>query len=98
MRTVNRRGRIFIWVILGIALGSISLVMAELSPTCQTLAKKFADSPDSLSADALVQFQTCVHSELRNRGVDKVDMQQAPTPAPPSKAFVGPGGITIPFR
>jgi hypothetical protein len=98
MRNVKRRGRILIWVMVGIALGSVSLVMAEQSPTCQTLAKKFADSPDSLSADALIQFQTCIHTELRNRGVDKVDMQQAPAPAPPSKAFVGPGGVTIPFR
>jgi hypothetical protein len=98
MRNVKRHGQILIWVVLGIALGSVSLVTAELSPACQTLAKKFADSPNSLNADALVQFQTCIHTELRSRGVDKVDMQQTPQPAPPSKAFVGPGGVTIPFR
>jgi hypothetical protein len=97
MRIVDRRRRILTWVFLGMALGSLSLAAADPSPACRALAKQFADSPDALNGDALIQFQTCIHTELKKRGVDGADIwpQQPP---PPSKGFVGPGGITIPFR
>jgi hypothetical protein len=97
MRIVDRRRRILTWVLVGMALGSLSLAAADPSPACRALAKRYADSPDALNADALIQFQTCIHTELRKRGVDAADIQPQQS-QPPSKAFVGPGGITIPFR
>jgi hypothetical protein len=98
MRIVGRRRQLLIWVLLGVAFGSLSLAAADLSPACRTLAKQFADAPDALNADALIRFQTCIHTELRNRGVDTGDTQPPPQPRPPSKSFIGPGGIVIPFR
>src|SRR5882724_12421210 len=96
MRIVDRRRQILIWALLGVAFGSLSLAVADPSPACQALAKQFADSPDALNADALIHLQTCIHTELKKRGMDEVDTR--PQPSPPSKGFIGPGGITIPFR
>jgi len=98
VRIVDRRRQIFIWALLGIAFGILSLAAADLSPTCRALARQFADSPDALNADALIHFQTCIHTELKRRGMDAADTQSQQTPRPPSKGFIGPGGITIPFR
>jgi hypothetical protein len=96
MRIVDRQRQILLWVLLGVAFGSLSLAAADSSPACQALAKQFADSPDALNADALIHLQTCIHTELKKRGMDEVDTR--PQPSPPSKGFIGPGGITIPFR
>jgi len=96
MWIVDRRRQVLIWVFLGVGLGSLSLAAADLSPACWALAKQFADSPDALNADALIQFHTCLHTELKKQGMDAADPR--PQPPPPSKGFVGPGGITIPFR
>lgn len=98
MRIVGRRRQLLIWVLLGVAFGSLSLAAADLSPACRTLAKQFADAPEALTEDALIRFHACIHTALKNRGMDKADTQPPPEPPPPSKAFVGPGGIVIPFR
>src|SRR5919108_1605252 len=75
MRIVERRRRILTWVLVGMALGSLSLAAPDPSPACRALAKRYADSPDALNADALIQFQTCIHTELRKRVVDAADIQ-----------------------
>jgi hypothetical protein len=95
MWIVDCRRLILIWVVLGVACGSLSLAAAEPSPACRALAKQFADAPDTLNADALIQFHTCIHTELKKQGMDVADPRPPP---PPSKGFIGPGGITIPFR
>ena len=96
MQIVDRRSQILLCVLLGVVLGSPTLAAADLSPACRALAKQFADSPDALNADALIQFHTGMHTELKKRGMDAADPR--PEQPPPSKGFIGPGGITIPFR
>ena len=82
----------------GGGMGDLNLAAADPSPACRALAQRFADAPDALTADALIHFQTCIHTELKKRGMDAADTRPQPSPSPPSKGFVGPGGITLPFR
>jgi hypothetical protein len=98
MHIIDRRRQILLWVLLGVVCGSLNLAAADPSPACRALAQRFADAPDALTADALIHFQTCIHTELKKRGMDATDTRLQPSPSPPSKGFIGPGGITLPFR
>jgi hypothetical protein len=90
MRTVTSQGHVVCLLTVLFTLGSLVMAMAEPSPTCRTLAKQFAETPEKLSLDNLFRLQTCVRRELGQRGVDDPRDVQPSTPKYPRVPGLSP--------
>jgi hypothetical protein len=87
MHPVVRQGCFVCLVMVMLTLGHLAIARAEPSPACRALARQFAETPEKLSDDNLYRLQTCLHRELRNRGID----ESSPLPPAMPKAPYVPG-------
>jgi hypothetical protein len=80
MHPVIRQGCFVCLVLVTVTLGHLAIARAEPSPACRALARQFAETPEKLNQDNLYRLQTCLHQELRNRGIGSDE----PSPLPPT--------------
>jgi hypothetical protein len=94
MYPVVRQGCFVCLVMVMVTLGYLASARAEPSPACRALARQFAETPEKLNADNLYRLQTCLHRELRNRGIG-IDESSPLPPALPKAPYIP--GLTPPL-
>ena len=89
MHPVVRQGCFVCLVMVMVTLGHLAIARAEPSPACRALARQFAETPEKLSADNLYRLQTCLHRELRNRGMSIEESSPLPPAMPKAPPIPG---------